>query len=67
MILRKVILAPFGGFASREILLEPGMNVICGPNDIGKSTLEAGAPVRLKIDGSAVHLFDAQGTAYHAD
>ncbi|KFL32675.1 ABC transporter ATP-binding protein [Devosia riboflavina] len=40
--------------------------VIVG-DDIGKSTLEAGAPVRLKIDGSAVHLFDAQGVAYHAD
>ena len=40
--------------------------VIVG-DDIGKSTLEAGAPVRLKVDGSAVHLFDAQGRAYHAD
>lgn len=36
-------------------------------DDIGKSTLEAGAPVRLKVDASAVHLFDAQGTAYHAE
>jgi len=36
-------------------------------DDIGKSLLEAGAPVRLKVDGSAVHLFDAQGTAYHAE
>jgi multiple sugar transport system ATP-binding protein len=40
--------------------------VIVG-DDIGKSTLEAGAPVKLKIDGSAVHLFDAEGKAYHAD
>ena len=40
--------------------------VIVG-DDIGKSTLEAGAPVRLRVDGSAVHLFDAQGTAYHAE
>lgn len=45
--------------------LEDG-TVIVG-DDIGKSTLEAGAPVRLKIDGSAVHLFDAEGKAYHAD
>jgi multiple sugar transport system ATP-binding protein len=36
-------------------------------DDIGKSMLQAGAPVRLKVDGSAVHLFDADGTAYHAE
>lgn len=36
-------------------------------DDIGKSMLEAGAPVALKVDGSAVHLFDAEGVAYHAD
>ncbi|KRA97684.1 ABC transporter ATP-binding protein [Devosia sp. Root685] len=36
-------------------------------DDIGKSTLEAGAPVSLKVDGTAVHLFDAEGTAYHAE
>ncbi|MCR6636531.1 ABC transporter ATP-binding protein [Devosia sp.] len=40
--------------------------VIVG-DDIGKSTLEAGAPVRLKVDGSTVHLFDAEGVAYHAE
>ena len=45
--------------------LEDG-SVIVG-DDIGKSTLEAGAPVRLKVDGSAVHLFDAEGRAYHAE
>ncbi|MNJ04086.1 hypothetical protein D3C73_1646790 [compost metagenome] len=45
--------------------LEDG-TVVVG-DDIGKSTLEAGAPVALKVDGSAVHLFDAEGVAYHAD
>lgn len=45
--------------------LEDG-TVVVG-DDIGKSTLEAGQPVRLKVDGSAVHLFDADGRAYHAD
>ncbi|HWV22174.1 MAG TPA: sn-glycerol-3-phosphate ABC transporter ATP-binding protein UgpC [Devosia sp.] len=45
--------------------LEDG-SVIVG-DDIGKSTLEAGAPVRLKVDGSAVHLFDAEGRAFHAE
>ncbi|KKB75966.1 ABC transporter ATP-binding protein [Devosia soli] len=45
--------------------LEDG-TVVVG-DDIGKSTLEAGQPVRLKVDGSAVHLFDAEGKAYHAD
>ena len=35
--------------------------------DEGKSTLEAGGPVWLKVDGTATHLFDAAGLAYHAD
>lgn len=54
MILRRVSLHPFAGFARRIIELEPGMNVIRGPNDRGKSTLfraiEAALflPVRLK-------------------
>lgn len=39
MILRRISLLPFAGFAGREIALEPGLNVIRGPNDVGKSTL----------------------------
>lgn len=39
MILQKIILHPFGGFAHREIEFKPGLNVIYGSNDVGKSTL----------------------------
>jgi len=34
--------------------------------DIGKSTLEAGADIRLAADRSETHLFDAEGVAYHS-
>jgi multiple sugar transport system ATP-binding protein len=34
--------------------------------DAGNSALEIGAPVSLKIDGAAAHLFDASEVAYHA-
>lgn len=39
MIIRRVKLAPFGGVANREVVLQPGLNVVLGPNEAGKSTL----------------------------
>lgn len=38
MIITKVKLDPFGGFAGREVDFKPGLNVILGPNEAGKST-----------------------------
>jgi exonuclease SbcC len=38
MILNKVILNPFGGLGSHELVLKPGLNVVLGPNEAGKST-----------------------------
>jgi multiple sugar transport system ATP-binding protein len=34
--------------------------------DVGLSRIAAGEPIGLSIDGSAAHLFDAGGLAYHA-
>jgi exonuclease SbcC len=39
MILEKIILAPFAGFQQKEISFTPGLNVVVGPNDVGKSSL----------------------------
>lgn len=39
MILRRLRLHPFAGLADREIGFEPGLNVVLGPNEAGKSTL----------------------------
>ena len=42
MIIRSVRLNPFGGISDREITLENGLNVIIGPNEVGKSTIYNG-------------------------
>lgn len=39
MILRRLQLHPFAGAADRTVEFAPGMNVILGPNEAGKSTL----------------------------
>lgn len=39
MIINRLILKNFGKFQNREILLKEGINVICGANESGKSTL----------------------------
>ncbi len=39
MILQKARLFPFGGIVEREVDFAPGLNVILGPNEAGKSTL----------------------------
>ena len=39
MIVRRVRLFPFGCFDDKEVLFSPGLNVILGPNEAGKSTL----------------------------
>ncbi len=39
MILARVRVHPFGCFADREVTLTPGLNVVLGPNEAGKSTL----------------------------
>lgn len=38
MIIRRMRLAPFGAVANRELVLQPGLNVVLGPNEAGKST-----------------------------
>lgn len=38
MWIRKVVARAFGPFDGEELELSPGMNVICGPNEAGKST-----------------------------
>jgi DNA repair protein SbcC/Rad50 len=39
MILKRVHLFPFAGQVDRAINFTPGLNVICGPNEVGKSTI----------------------------
>jgi DNA repair protein SbcC/Rad50 len=39
MIIRTLKLAPFAGFANHAQSFKPGLNVILGPNEAGKSTL----------------------------
>lgn len=39
MILRRLHVYPFGRFADREIAFAPGLTVVLGPNEAGKSTL----------------------------
>lgn len=39
MILKKIKLSPFGGITNKRIEFEPGLNIILGPNEAGKSTL----------------------------
>ena len=39
MIIRRLHLHPFAGAADREVAFAPGLNVILGPNEAGKSTL----------------------------
>ena len=47
-----------------HVRLTGGGSVIA--EDGGKSTVETGAPVSLDVDGTATHLFDRDGVAYHA-
>jgi exonuclease SbcC len=37
--LESILLEPFGAFGKREIRFQPGLQVILGPNEAGKSTL----------------------------
>ena len=39
MILRQIRLHPFGGATDRPVAFTPGLNVVLGPNEAGKSTL----------------------------
>ena len=39
MKLRRIRLHPFAGFATKEIELAPGLNILLGANDVGKSTV----------------------------
>ncbi len=53
MIFQSIRLHPFAGFADIELNFEPGLNVLVGPNEAGKSTVFTGlqrvlfTPVRL--------------------
>ena len=39
MILRHIRMHPFGGAADRSVAFAPGLNVVLGPNETGKTTL----------------------------
>ena len=39
MILRRLQLHPFAGTSDRDLRFEPGLNVVLGPNEAGKSTM----------------------------
>ena len=39
MKLLRIELRPFAGFRDKAIAFEPGVNVVLGPNDVGKSSL----------------------------
>lgn len=39
MIITRLRVHPFGFFSDKEIRFEPGLNVVLGPNEAGKSTL----------------------------
>jgi DNA repair protein SbcC/Rad50 len=39
MILKNVALTPFGGLTNKQLDFQPGLNVIFGPNEAGKSTV----------------------------
>lgn len=41
MILKKLYLDNFGKFHNREIDLQPGMNIIYGENEAGKTTVHS--------------------------
>lgn len=62
---RVALLERLGDRTLVHVTLPDGVEVV--GEDVGKSTLEAGQDVTLKADGSAVHLFDAAGLAYHPD
>ena len=38
MILAKLYLSPLGAFSKKQLDFAPGMNVVLGPNEAGKST-----------------------------
>ena len=39
MIINKIQLEPFGGFSRLQCQFKPGLNVVVGPNEAGKTTL----------------------------
>ena len=39
MILKSIALTPFGGLTDALLDFKPGLNVIHGPNEAGKSTI----------------------------
>ena len=39
MIITRVRLHPFGGLIDTELTFQPGLNVVVGPNEVGKSTV----------------------------
>ena len=41
MKIEKVVISGFGKFAQKEIAFDKGLNVVCGPNESGKTTLQA--------------------------
>jgi DNA repair protein SbcC/Rad50 len=61
VIFQTIRLHPFAGFSDLELAFEPGLNVLIGPNEAGKSTVFTGLQ-RVLFTPSRLHKrdFDAQ-------
>jgi exonuclease SbcC len=60
MILRQLVLNPFGGVAHQEVEFEDGLNVVLGPNEAGKSTLVNALKMTLFFPPQSGKRFDQQ-------
>lgn len=61
---RVFVLERLGERTLVHVRLAGGTQVIA--QDVGLSTVEPGSEVQLKFNGSALHLFDKDGSAWHA-
>ena len=55
MRLNKLYVTNFGGIESAEVEFGPGLNVLHGPNDLGKSTLVEAIRLGLLLPHGSTH------------
>src|SRR6267143_650592 len=55
MRLKKLYVTNFGGIESAEVEFGPGLNVLHGPNDLGKSTLVEAIRLGLLLPHGSTH------------
>ena len=60
MILRRLVLNPFGGVSHQEVEFAEGLNVILGPNEAGKSTLVNALKMTLFVPTQSGKRFDQE-------